>query len=78
MQSPHNVRTSDDENYWEKIYIVNELLNNISSVYVKMSLGLRKDESKGDAKATLTDLNLRIFNSKEDAMFYILNIFEEK
>ncbi|NIJ46606.1 hypothetical protein FHR24_003096 [Wenyingzhuangia heitensis] len=78
MQSPHNVRTSDIENNWEKIYIVNELLNDISSVYVKMSLGLRKDESKGDAKATLTNLNLRIFNSKEDAMFYIENIFKEK
>jgi len=78
MQSPHNIRTSDNENYWEKIYIVNELLNNISSVYVKMSLGRRKNESKENAEGTLTDLNLRIFNSKEDALFYIKNIFNKK
>jgi hypothetical protein len=78
MQLPHNVRTSNEENYWEKIYIVNELLDNISSVYVKMSLGLRKNESKGNAKATLTDINLRIFNSKEDAMFYVENIFKKR
>lgn len=78
MQSPHNVRTSDEENYWEKIYIVNELLNNISSAYVRMSLGLRKNESKGNASATLTDLNLRIFNSKEDAMFFVEKIFKKR
>lgn len=64
-------------NQWKKTFGINKLLNNVNGIYFMMAQGSQKGDAPDGTKSKYRNIEIRVFNSKEDAEYFVKHIYRK-
>lgn len=70
-----DMRHQEEANVWEVVYDANLLLEGVESVLFQMAQASRLDDPPDGTKCKFRDVEVRIFESFEDAEIYVANLY---